>query len=104
MVAFTITEINALLVSLFFDLVRPLSCLYLWYLVLWLRYLPCFRYIGNSENGIPKVIYHILVGAHQANIFVNKIFSPNSVLKIVRSMVLFGFFLKLGILLQYFIA
>ena len=37
-VAFTITKINDLAVSLFCDVVLHLSYLYLWYYVLWLSY------------------------------------------------------------------
>ena len=36
-----------------------------------------------------KVIHHILEGAHQAELFSNKIFSLNLVLQIVLFMVLF---------------
>ena len=48
-VVFTITEINYLVVSLFFDLVRVILYLYLWYKVLWLRYLPCFWHSNKID-------------------------------------------------------
>ena len=63
-VAFTIAEINYSVVSLFCDLLWPLSYSYLRYQVLWMRYLPCFRNSDKSGCGFSKVIHHILVGAH----------------------------------------
>ena len=66
-----------LVVSLHCYLVRPLSYLHLWYLVLWLRYLPCFRHSDKSGHAFADVIHRILVGAHQAKLFANKIFSIN---------------------------
>ena len=71
-VTFTITEINYLVVSSFWDVVLPLSNLYFWYLVLWLRYLSCFRQSDKSGYGFPKIIHHISVGAHQAELFSKK--------------------------------
>ena len=68
----------------------------------WLRYLSCFRHNDKSGYGFPKFIHHILVGAHQAKLFSNKIFSRNSVLQIVRLMVLLWFLLKLGCSLHCF--
>ena len=58
-----------------------------------------------TKSAIPllKVIHHILEEAHQAELFLNKIFSLNSVLQIVLFMVLFWFFLKFGTLLQFFV-
>ena len=46
----------------------------------WLRYLPSFLRSDKSGYGLPKVIRHILVGAHQAKFVSNKIFSLNLVL------------------------
>ena len=47
-VAFTTTEVNYAVVSLFYDLAPPLSYIlylvYLRYLVFWLRYLSCFQH------------------------------------------------------------
>ena len=48
-------------------------CLYLWYKVLWLRYLPCFRRSDKSVYAFPNVIYHILEGAHQVQLFSSKL-------------------------------
>ena len=44
-----------------------------------------------------------IVSALKVNLFSNKIFSLNSVLQIVRFMILFRFFNNLGILLHFFI-
>ena len=68
-VAFTIAEINYLVVSLFWDVELPLSYLYLWYLVLRLRYSSCFRHSGKCGYGFPKINHHISVGAHQTELF-----------------------------------
>ena len=77
-VAFTITRMNYLVISLFCDMVLPLSYVY-WPAVyicgiklFWLRYLSCFRHSDKSGYGSPKIIHHILVGAHQAELFSNK--------------------------------
>ncbi len=83
-VAFTMTDLNYLLVSLFCNLVHFFS--YLYFVVL--SSLPCFQHSGKSGYAIPKIICHILVRANQAKLFSNKIFPLNSVLQIVRSMVL----------------
>ena len=86
MVVFTIKELSYLVVTLFCDLLRPRLCLYLSYLLLCLRYLPCFRH--NNKNGYAFTRHHLLhlVEAHQAKIFSNKILSLNSVLQIARFM------------------
>ena len=47
-VVFIITESNYFAVSLFYNLMQPLSHLCLRFLVLWLRYLPCFRHSDKS--------------------------------------------------------
>ena len=77
-VAFTITRINYLVVSLFCDMVLPLSYVY-WPAIyicgiklFGLRYLSCFRHSDKSGYGFPKIIHHIVVGAHQAELFSNK--------------------------------
>ena len=51
---FTITETVYLMLSLFYDLVLTLSYLYLWYQVLWLCYLPCFRHSDKTGYGYDK--------------------------------------------------
>ena len=38
----------------------------------WLHYLSCFQHSDKSGNGFPKIIHHISVGAHQAELFLNK--------------------------------
>ena len=68
-VAFTIAEITYLIVSLFRDLVLPFSWLYLWYQIVWLRYLPCFQHNDKSGHAFSKIIHHILVKALQAELF-----------------------------------
>ena len=77
-VAFTITRMNYLVVSLFWNMVLPLFNVY-WPAVhicgiklFWLRYLSCFWRSDKSGYGFPKIIYHILVGAHQTKLFSNK--------------------------------
>ena len=77
-VAYTITEINYLPVSLFWDVVLPLSYLYLWYLVLWLRYLSCFRHSDKSGYGFPKIIYLILVASIRSSYFQTNVLSKFS--------------------------
>ena len=96
-VVFTITEINYLMASSLCDLVGPLWYLYLWYYILWLRYLPCFRHNDKRlRYSFLKAIHHILIRAHQAKLFLNIIFRLNSVLQIVWFMVLcYLFFLNL---------
>ena len=56
-----------LVVSLFYDLVLPLSYLYQWYWRLGLRYLPFFRHSDKSGYALTRHIHHIQVGARQAN-------------------------------------
>ena len=68
-----------------------------------MRYLPFFRLRDKSGYVLPKIIHRILVGAHRAKFFSNKIFFLKSVLQIVKFMVLCFLFLKLGILLHCFI-
>ena len=79
-VAFTITQINYLVVSRFCDMVLALSYVY-WPAVYicgiklyWLHYLSCFRHSDKTGYGFPKIIHHILVlvGAHQAELFSSK--------------------------------
>ena len=77
-VAFRITRINDLVVSLFCDMGLPLFYAY-WPTIhicgiklFWLRYLSCFWHSDESGYGFPKIIHHILVGAHQAELFSNK--------------------------------
>ena len=74
----TITQINYLVLCLFCDMVLPLSYVY-WptvyicgFKLFWLRYLPCFRHSDKSGYGFPKIIHHILVCAHQVELFSNK--------------------------------
>ena len=55
----------------------------------WLRYLPCFWHSDKSDYGFPKFPHDILVGAHHANLFSNKIFSLDLVLQILRFVVSF---------------
>ena len=76
-VAFTMTEVNYLMVSLFCDLVRFFSYSY-------------FVVLSSLASllAFPKFIPHILVRAHRAKLFSNKIFSLNSVLQIERFVVL----------------
>ena len=57
---------------------------------------PCFRHGDKSGCNFSYVIYHVLEGDYQAKLFSNKIFSLNSVLQIVRFMLVFDFFLDLG--------
>ena len=71
-VAFKITEINYSMVSIFCDVVRPLSYLYFRCYVLWLRHLPCFRHSGKSGYGLPEFIHDLLVGVHQPGLFSKK--------------------------------
>ena len=89
MVAFTMTKIKYLMASIFCELAWSLSYIYLWYQVHSLHYLPCFRHSYKSDYAFPKVIHDILKGAHQPNLFSNKIFFLNSVFQILRFMVLF---------------
>ena len=77
-VAFTITRINYLVASLFCVMLLPFSYAY-WPAIyicgiklFWLRYLPCFLHNDKSGNDFPEIIHHILVGAHQAELFSNK--------------------------------
>ena len=88
-VAFKITEINYSMVSIFCNVVRPLLYLYLRYYVLWLRHLPCFRHSDKSSYGFPEFIHNLLVGVHLAEMFLKKMCSVNSVLQIIKFMVLF---------------
>ena len=88
-VVFTIIEINYLVVSLFFDLVWAI-CIY----VCDIKFFDCaICHVSGiaTKLAMPllKVIHHILEGAHQAELFSNKIFSHNLVLQIVLFMVLF---------------
>ena len=76
-------------ISLFYDLVRPHSFLYLWYLFLWLRLLAFFRHSDKSGFAFPQVFCHNVADVHKATILSNNIFALNSVLQILRSMVLF---------------
>ena len=77
-VAFTITQINYLVVSLSCNVVLPLSyvCWPAVYIcgikLFWLHYLSCLRHSDESGYGFHKLIYHILVGAYQAKLFSNK--------------------------------
>ena len=105
-VVFTITEINYLLVSLFFDLVPTI--LYLYMCICSIKFFDCAICLVSglaTKSAMPslKVIHHILEGAHQAELFSNQIFSLNSVLQSVLAIILFEFFLKLGTLLQFFV-
>ena len=77
-VAFTITRINYLVVSLFCDMVLPLSYVY-WPAIyicgiklFWLGYSSCFRHSDKSGYDFPKIIHHILVGVHQLRLEVFK--------------------------------
>ena len=83
-VVFTNEEINCSVISLLYNEMRPLSCFHLWYYLLWLRYLPCFQQSDKSGYIFPRLIYHMVVAAHQVELFLNKIFSLNSVLQIVK--------------------
>ena len=90
MVVFTITEINCLVESLFFDFVRAILYLY----ICGVKFFDCtLRFVSGiaTKSAMPslKVIHHILEEAHQAELFSNKIFFLNSVLQIVLFMVLF---------------
>ena len=87
---------NYLKVSLFCDSLRPLLYFYLRYQVLCLRYLPCFRHSANAAMPFPKLIYHILVGAHQAKLFSNKIFALNLVFELLGLRFYFDFLFNLG--------
>ena len=55
-VAFTLTEINYLVVILFAIWYGPFPINTLWYIVLWPRYLPCFRHSNKSSYSLPKFI------------------------------------------------
>ena len=74
-VAFTITRINYLVVSLFCNMVLPLSYAYLPAVYICgielfgLRYLSCFRHSDKSGCGFLKIIHHSLLGAHHAELF-----------------------------------
>ena len=89
-VVFTIIAINYLILSLFCNLMGPLShCIcgirffgYAICQVLWLRYLPCFCHNDKSSYGFSKIIHHILIEAHQIKLFSNKC-SLNLVFQIV---------------------
>ena len=89
MVVFSIKEINCLVVSLFHDLVRPLSCLCWWYQVFGCAISLVFGIATKASMPLPKIIHHVVVGARRAKLFSNEIFSLNSVLGIVRPMVSF---------------
>ena len=87
-VVFIITERNFLVVSLFSIWCGPF-CIYIY----GIKFFDCaIRLVSGiaTKSAIPslKVIHHILVGAHQAELFSNKIFSLNLVLQIVLFMVL----------------
>ena len=75
------------LVSLLYDLVRPNSYLYLLCSVFQLRYSPCFRRSDKSSYALAQ--NHSVAGAHQDKLFSGKQFPLNSVLQIVKCMVLF---------------
>ena len=79
-VVFKIKEINYLTVSLFCDLVRPLSFSCLWYEDFGC-YLPCLWHSDKSSYGFPKVIYDFQVGGHQAQLFSTNILSKFSCTK-----------------------
>ena len=85
--AFTITETKYLMISLFDDLVRSLSYLYMWY-----EYTTSFGCTICLVSGVVRkaiFIHNILVETNRAKLFSNKILFPNSVLKIVRFTILF---------------
>ena len=58
-VVYTITEINYFVVSLFCHMMWPISCLHLWYEVLWQHYLPCFLHSDPSCYDFPKMSFTI---------------------------------------------
>ena len=90
MVVFVITELNYLVVSLFYDLFYSHFRIFIVGITfLRLRYLSCFLHSEKTSYALPKVIYHIVVSADQAKLFSVKIYSLKSVLQIVRFMVLF---------------
>ena len=62
--------------GLFCDLNLSISYLFLEYCI---KFFGCaiylvFRHSNKSGYGFPKIIHHILVGAHQVKLFSNKIF------------------------------
>ena len=72
MVAFTNTEIDYLVVNLFFDVLLPLSYYIYGVKFFRLRYWSYFRHSDKSDHGFPKIIYHILEGVHHAVLFSKK--------------------------------
>ena len=85
--AFTITEINYLVVSLLWDLVRPLSYIYLQ--CYFFDCLLCFRHSDKSGYAFSNVFHRIAVGAQHKKLFSTEMFPLNLVLQIVKFMVLF---------------
>ena len=96
-VAFTVIQINYLVVCLF----SMCCCLFPIYIcgikfLLWQRCLFCFRHSDKSGFGFPKIIHHILVGAHQAEIFSKKYSIYNQFYKLLLLGFYFDFLLNLG--------
>ena len=94
---FTIAVINYLVVSLFYDLVRPF-CIYIC-TIKFFGYTICLvsSMARKAAMPSPKIIHHIVVAAHHAKLFSNKIFSLNSILQIVGLWLYFDFFLNSGL-------
>ena len=62
--------------------------------IVWLSCLSCFRHSDKNDYGFPKIIHHILVGAHQICYFQTKVLSIFSFTNCYGFMLIF--FLNLG--------
>ena len=85
---FTITQINYLMIS-YSTILRDPVCIY----ICGIKFFDCaiclvFGTATKTALSLPKYIPHIVVSAHHTNLFSNKIFYLNSVLQIVRFVVL----------------
>ena len=97
MVGFTnIIEIKYLVVSLFSMWCCPIPIYICGIKFFCLRYLSYFRHSDKSGYGFPKIIYHILLGAHRAELFSNKCFLQNQFYKLLWLWFYADFFLNLG--------